>query len=472
MKINQTPVGNIYSRYKGIFIMLLIIILFTGCKALENNPSVIPSINQDSNQVVEGSMPPITPADNQVPPTTSVTTTPTTSVTTFPTTTATTFPATSESTFPSTSPYESSVTISPEPTQEITPTKQRSQVTLLAVGDNLIHREVVLSGKQSDGSYQFDHLYSNLMDEISAADIAIVNQETILGGSDFAYTGYPNFNSPTEIGDALIGAGFDVVLQATNHTMDMGQKGVMNTLDYWETHPEITVLGIHRTKKDREKVTVIEKNGIKIAMLNYTYGLNGYKVPEDKPYLVNLINKKQMTLDIDKAKKEADFVIVFPHWGSEYVYKATAEQEALTTFFYEQGVDLVIGSHPHVLEPVEWIKTNEDHSMLVYYSLGNFMSYQKEAPRMLGGMATLTITKDFTGTYISKAGITPIVTHYENGPADFHYAIYKLNDYSKELADIHGVKDIARKGPLNYDTITSLAKDILGSWYDFQSNNP
>ncbi len=340
----------------------------------------------------------------------------------------------------------------------------RSSLTLLAVGDNLIHIEVVKSGKQADGSYNYDHLYSNLKEEISAADLAVVNQETILGGEDFRYSGYPNFNSPAQIGDALINAGFDIVLHATNHTMDMGLKGVENTLAYWRSHPEITVLGINESEEASRQIPIIEKNGIKLAMLNYTYGLNGYSMPKNKPYLVNILNKKKMAKDLEQAEALADFTIVFPHWGSEYVYSPTSMQRELTEFYYEHGVDLVIGAHPHVIEPVEWFETDGSHRMLVYYSLGNFMSYQKEAPRMLGAMAKVTITKDGTGTYISDSSVTPIVTHYENGPADYHYAIYKLEDYTPELALVHGVSGIAKNGAMDYQTILGLAKKVLSPW--------
>jgi len=344
-------------------------------------------------------------------------------------------------------------------------TPSSSQVTFLTVGDNLIHLEVVQSGLKKNGTYNFDHLYSNLKKEISSVDIAVINQETILGGSTFPYSGYPNFNSPTEIGDAVIHAGFDVVLQATNHTMDMGYRGIKNTFSYWAQHPEITVLGINKSQEASQKITVLEKNGIKLALLNYTYGLNGYSLPKDKPYLVNLLDKKKMQQDIKLAETLADITVVFPHWGSEYVYKETSMQEELTDFFYDLGVDLVIGTHPHVLEPVEWIEPEPDHRMLVYYSLGNFMSYQKEAPRMLGGLAKVTITKDSSGTYISDASITPLVTHFENGPSDFHYGIYKLSDYTPALAKVHGVSDLAHDGDFTYEGTVALAKEILGDWY-------
>jgi poly-gamma-glutamate synthesis protein (capsule biosynthesis protein) len=357
----------------------------------------------------------------------------------------------------------SSEVVSAMSEQELTNTINAAQLTLVAVGDNLIHIEVVQDGKQEDGTYNFDSLYSNLTDEIASADIAVINQETILGGADFAYSGYPNFNSPTEIGDAVRKAGFDVVLHATNHTMDMGLKGIENTIAYWNQYPEVTVLGINESLEKSKQITVVEKNGIKLALLNYTFSLNGYYLPKGMPYLVNLLDKKEMAKDIKEAESLADFTIVFPHWGTEYVYEPTSAQKDLTKFYYEQGVDLVIGTHPHVLEPVEWIETKEDHRMLVYYSLGNFMSYQKEAPRMLGGMANITITKDESGTYISDAGITPIITHYDHGPTDFTQ--YKLCNYTDALAQIHGVSDIAVQGPLTYQTILDLAKQILGSWF-------
>jgi len=176
-----------------------------------------------------------------------------------------------------------------------------------------------------------------------------------------------------------------------------------------------------------------------------------------------------MKEDIKNAKELADFVIVFPHWGTEYVYEATKTQKDLTNFYYDQGVDLIIGTHPHVLEPVEWVGTSEDdHRMLVYYSLGNFVSYQREAPRMLGGMASITITKDDSHTYISNAGITPIVTHYENGPADYNYGIYKLTEYTEKLALKHGVLKLEKQGQFTYQGTVDLAKQILGSWLEYK----
>jgi poly-gamma-glutamate capsule biosynthesis protein CapA/YwtB (metallophosphatase superfamily) len=349
-------------------------------------------------------------------------------------------------------------------TPTITPTPEpKNSLTLLAVGDDLVHIQVIESGLKKDGAYNFDHLFSVLKPDFEAADIAIINQETILGGSEFEYSGYPAFNSPTEIGDAIINAGFDVVLHGTNHAMDMGYKGIKNTLDYWKNHPEITVLGINASEEAQNSIPIIEKNGIKLAMLNYTFSLNGYDLPADKPYLVNLLDKVKMKKDIEKAKKSADFVIVFPHWGTEYLTETDDSQKDLAAFFAEEGVDLVIGTHPHVVEPIEWIASKSGHKMLVYYSLGNYVSYQKEAPRMLGGMAKLTLTKTEGKVAISNAGIIPIITHYENKD-DYCYGVYKLNDYTKEQASVHGVLELEKESIFTLEGTWNLANRVLEKW--------
>nr|WP_308742257.1 CapA family protein [uncultured Anaerocolumna sp.] len=350
-----------------------------------------------------------------------------------------------------------------EETPEKTEINTKKELTLLAVGDNLIHIQTIKSGLKKDGTYNFDHLYSTLKPEIEAADIAVINQETILGGKEFPYTGYPVFNSPTEIGDALIHAGFDVVLHASNHALDKGYPGIENTLEYWSKYPMITVLGINKSQEDKDRIKIIEKNGIKVAMLNYTYGLNGFSMPKDKPFLVNLLDKSEMKKDIKKAKEQADFVIVFPHWGTEYVYEPDNNQEDLARFFAEEGVDLVIGTHPHVLQPVTWNVSDSGHPMLIYYSLGNYVSYQKEAPRMLGGMAHITLTKENDITYISNAGITPIVTHYESA-GDSSYKVYKLEDYTVDKAVRHGILKLQKESSFTVAGIRKLAKQILGDW--------
>lgn len=351
-------------------------------------------------------------------------------------------------------------TVAPSVVPTKTPEPVTTKVTLAAVGDDLIHSQIYKSAKKSNGSYNFDQLFLNLKDEIASPDIAVINQETVLGGASLGYSGYPRFNSPTEVGDAVVKAGFDVVLHATNHAMDKGEKGMQNTIDFWKKYPEITVLGANESQDEADTIPVVDVNGIRIAMLNYTYGLNGLSLPSGRTYMVNLLDEQRVRSDVAKAKEVSDFVIVFPHWGTEYVYKPVESQKEWTQIFLETGVDLVIGTHPHVLESVEWIEREDGHRMLVYYSLGNFVSSQSEVPRMLGGMANVTIEK--TGeekAVIADASITQLVTHITKGSKEF--TVYKLSEYTDSLAAKHR---LSGKG-LNIKKLKSLSKQILGDWY-------
>ena len=276
-------------------------------------------------------------------------------------------------------------------------------LSIIMVGDILLHSAVAQSGMQNDGTYNFDALFTQTASEIQEADLALVNQEVIIGGTQLGITGYPSFNAPYELGDALIDAGFDVILHATNHALDKGKHGILNCLNYWESaHPDTAVLGIHDSKKDQKQIYTCEQDGIKIAILNYTYGTNGIPLPEDMPYAVDLLNEQSIKKDLARARKAADFIIVCPHWGTEFLLEASTEQETWTQFFLENGVDLVIGTHPHVLEPVKQITGEDGHSMLVYYSLGNFVSWTSSvgegvSNRMVGGMAQIELQKDSDG---------------------------------------------------------------------------
>lgn len=359
----------------------------------------------------------------------------------------------------------------PTPTPAPTPTPKPRQVTLLAVGDDLVHGSTLNGGLQEDGTYDFNGFYRHLTDEISAADIAIINQETIFAGDQFEYSGYPTFNTPDAMGHAIVNAGFDVVLHATNHTMDKKDKGVEHCLEFWKTtYPDITVLGIYESKEAQDTVTVVEKNGIKIAMLNYTYGLNGIKIPAGKEHLVTLLtwsNRDYIRSQIRQAKELADFVIVFPHWGTEYKYEPDKNQIAWTELFAEECVDLVIGTHPHVLEPVEWIDRPDGEQMLVLYSLGNFISGQIEAPRLLGGMANITLTETPEGTIeVSHCSVIPVVTHYSEQVGDGTYSTYRLSEYTEELLQLHGIHKRAEYTVFTLEDTWALAREILGEYLE------
>lgn len=320
----------------------------------------------------------------------------------------------------------------PESVPVSAPPKER--ITLLAVGDNLLHMPVVNSGKTEDG-YAYPHLFEKLQPMIRDADLAIIGQETVFGGKERGYSGYPMFNSPSDMGKTLVSEGFDVVLHASNHILDRGDAGVFHTLDFWSGYPQVSVLGINNTQEEQDAVLIREVKGAKLALLNYTYGTNG--LTTTLPHLVNYIDEEKIQQDATYAENHADFTIAFMHWGTEYSLKPDSEQKRLASLLCEWGVDLVIGSHPHVIEPVEWVQSPNGNRMLVYYSLGNFVSRQLEAKNLLGGLARVDLVYDGETVTLDKHAFMPIVTHYDKTYTKF--AVYLLSDYTDELAAEHGV---------------------------------
>jgi len=341
-------------------------------------------------------------------------------------------------------------------------------VRLVMVGDMLMHLRVTQSGRMEDGTYNYDHIFEHVKDDIQDADLAIVNQEIILGGPDLGYSGYPMFNTAYELGDAIDEAGFDVVLHATNHTMDKGRTGLMNCLNYWsDNHPDIKVLGANKTQEEYDEVYIYEQNDIKIAVLNYTYGLNGMPMPSDMPFAVDMMDEDKMSADIAKAEAEADFTVVCIHWGNEYQTYASANQKMWSEFFLDRGVDLIIGTHPHVIQPVEWYEDEAGHRMLVYYSIGNFINSTADSgrgigARVVGAMAEVEIIRDKNGeVVIGDYGVTPLVTQIEAGPGNI--TTYKLEDYSQELADCN---QMSYKDPgFSYEFCKELCREVFGDLY-------
>ena len=270
-----------------------------------------------------------------------------------------------------------------------------------------------------------------------------MNQEVIIGGAELGISGYPCFNADFGLSDALVDAGFDVICHATNHAMDKGSAGLVNCAEHWkEQYPQITVLGIHDTEETSTSrgadPSIIELPDMKVAVLNYTYGTNGIALPSDMPYAVDLLDEEQVAADIQRAEELADFTIVCPHWGTEYRLTPDDMQEKWTQIFLKNGADLVLGTHPHVIEPVEWVTDEETgHEMLAYYSLGNFVNWTSGigegiANRMVGGMAEVTISKDDTGEVkVIDYGVRPLVSHVTSEPGSV--SAYFLDDYTEQL---------------------------------------
>lgn len=331
----------------------------------------------------------------------------------------------------------------------------------IGVGDNLIH-----SGVYADPMYQasFDAMYEHTNARTQAADIAFLNQETILGGKSIGLSHYPTFNSPWEIGEAVVNAGFDWINHASNHTMDRGVIAIENSLAFWNQYPDVKVTGIYPSQNARDTSVILEQNGMRFGLLSYTYGLNGFSLPSDMPYLVSLIDKEAMKQDIARVKEEVDFVLVAMHWGNEYWTTPSEEQYELANFLNEQGVDVIIGQHPHVIQPVEII--GDEHQSVVAYSLGNFISGQDEPIRMLGGALQLDFYKNETTneTWIENVELIPTFTHYENrGGVWTNFKTYFLEDYDDALLANHYMKKVYPN--LSVAEVWGYVDEITGGQY-------
>lgn len=343
------------------------------------------------------------------------------------------------------------------------------EINILMVGDILLHDNVQESGKLSDGTYNYDHLFANVAEDIQEADIAIANQEVILGGTEIGLYGYPNFNGPYEVGDALAKAGFNVVLHATNHTLDRGKTALVNCMNFWKTnHADVAVLGVFESQEAYDNnIYIHEQDGIKIAILNYTYGTNGMPTPSDMPFAVAMLEEDKVLADLQKANEQADFVIVCPHWGTEYRHNQSQDQEYWAKLFLENGVDLVIGTHPHYIQPVEMFTNENGQQMLVYYSLGNFINSTSDsgrgtADRMIGGMAKVTVGKKETGeVYIKEYGVEPLVTQLLYGTQEI--TTYKLTDYTEELASQNQI--IKKDSVFSLEYCQELCREVFGELY-------
>ena len=258
-----------------------------------------------------------------------------------------------------------------EKTEEVQKEETKtSKLSLIMVGDALLHGSVYRDAYKN-GVYNFDSQLEYIKPIVQNYDLAFYNQESILGGTELGLSDYPTFNSPWEFGDAMINSGFNLVSLANNHTMDRGEKAVLNSCEYWKSKEDVLAVGSYCSKEDSEAIQIREKNGIKYTLLAYTYGTNGISVPQGKEYLVNLYSDEKAKSDIAKVKDKVDLLIVSMHCGTEYRTEPTEEQKREAEYLSSLGVDIIIGTHPHVIEPITYI-----NDTLVIYSLGNFISAQ------------------------------------------------------------------------------------------------
>lgn len=298
------------------------------------------------------------------------------------------------------------------PVEEEKPKKTETTASLFMIGDALIHNSLYIDAKQSDGTYDFKPMLENIKPIAQKYDLAYYNQETILGGVELGLSSYPQFNSPYDVGDAYIDAGFNLVSLATNHTMDRGVKAVQNSLAYWAKQKDVYTAGSYSSFEERDTAVIKEINGIKYSFLSYTVWTNGLTPPKGQEYYDNVYSDELAKADIERVREEADVVIVAMHWGTEYSLGVSSQQERIANYLSSLGVDIIIGAHPHVVEPIEFIGKT-----LVIYSLGNNISDQEGVESLTGLMAAVTIKK------VVEDGVTTI--SLEDVKADLIYTYSK-----------------------------------------------
>lgn len=304
------------------------------------------------------------------------------------------------------------------------------EASVFMVGDALIHSNVYEDARGTDGSYDFKPMLEQIKPISIKYDLKYYNQETILGGATLGYSSYPRFNSPTEVGDAFLDAGFNLVSLATNHTMDKGEAGVINSVNYWKSKENVVYSGQWTSNEEREESHVYNINGISYAFFSYTTWTNGLETPAGKEYLNNVYSPEKAAADIAKVKDLADVIIVAMHWGTEYSLGVSSQQTEIANYLSSLGVNLIIGAHPHVVEPVEYIN---DGKTFVIYSLGNFISDQIGIERLTGLMMEVTIKKvvdvDDTVTISIESPKAELIYTYSKYGSNFKvYPYYRLDN--------------------------------------------
>lgn len=351
-----------------------------------------------------------------------------------------------------------------EPTPEPTPTiRPADTVSFVAAGDNLIHGSIFLQAarRSTDGGYDFDYAYENTEDYFDDFDVRFINQETLVNDA-YAPSHYPQFSTPVDLGEKVLEMGFDVIGTSNNHSYDKGVKGIRSSLDYWNSKDVVNV-GFY-TGDDSKDIKYLTVNNIKMAFLAYTYGTNGLSIyDETSPYIIRCDDFETIDRQVAIAKENSDIVIVSCHWGWEDTNNVNDYQKNVARHLNEIGVDVIIGTHPHVIQTCEWYSNEKnDNKTLICYSLGNFISGQSKGNNMLGGLFQFNIVKTYDENEnftisVQQPYFVPTITHY-----DYEYSNirnYILADYTPELATKHGVK--AYDSRFSYEYIENIVYDII-----------
>lgn len=350
------------------------------------------------------------------------------------------------------------------------PASEVRRVRMMCAGDNLIHSSIYKQAakRSKNGGYDFSYAYSRIEPILAGADFAVLNQETVIDPDKEPST-FPLFNSPPELGEEMIRLGFNVINHANNHVLDKGDTGELHTIDFWESHPGILLTGLYRNEEDLEEVKINTVNGIKFAHIGVTEYLNGLVLPASSPIkVVSLagagLSEAEFYATVKRmiaaARRQADVVCVSAHFKQENSPVPSDTQREIVDKLVGYGADVIIGTGPHVLQPIEFRTRSDGGKVLVMYSLGNLISAQDRAANVVSGIADVKFAKDLaTGkTKIESAKLIPLVTHYGAGFRDIH--LVPFADYTPALALAHGVRRYQTR--FSYDYVSDLLKQVIG----------
>lgn len=331
--------------------------------------------------------------------------------------------------------------------------------TLTSLGDTLCHNTQYWDAYNSKiDEYDFSYVYEDIKNYTLSSDITIGSLETTFAGKEKGYSNYPTFNTPDSLATALKDIGVDVVSLAGNHALDYGYTGLCRTIDVFN-NIGLSHLGTYKTAEDQEKILIKDVKGVKIAFINYTYGTNGIPLPSGKDFCVNLIDKDFIKKQINQAKEQnVDMIVACMHWGTEYRTTANSEQKDLANFLFENGVDVILGNHPHVLEPMEkktiTLQDGTTKDVFVVYALGNFTADQRDEITRDSAILNLTITKNSDGKIsIDKVNYVPIYM-YKNTNVSTHK--FKILDIEKTIKDYEEGKNTS----INSTVYNNLKKQL------------
>lgn len=336
-----------------------------------------------------------------------------------------------------------------EQVEDVIEEPKRKELSLVMVGDALIHDSIYKDASLGDGNYDFMSMFTDVGEIIKDYDLRYYNQETIIGGKNLGLSNYPLFNSPDEIGSDLVKTGFNMVSLANNHSLDKGEVGLNYSINFWNSLDGVITAGSYASWEDRENIKIHEVNGIKFAFLSYTTGTNGLSIPSGKEYLVNVYDEDKVKEDIEKIKDDVDLIIVAMHWGSEYTHTPTKEEKEIAKYLSSLGVNLIIGCHPHVIQPVDYVGDT-----LVIYSLGNFISSQRSLGlnKIIGLLVGLNIVVEDDKVTFEDLKYELLFTYDKN------YRQFKIIPFSKLNNEILN----------NYEQIEEEYMNIVNSevYYD------